>query len=1290
VTLAAFWLLSAVTAVGADHAAYPDVEVIATHGNGVDLRFAPGGWRVDTIEQRRVQATFAGAQHPSAARTPQYPRRSILVAVPATGEVSVTAAAGSWRGVSSLPIVSAKDSETLSARAAGDVAPPLMQWDGPLHVRDVRAVRIWLSPTQSAATGTAVTDRIDVQVRWTGSAARQSAPRDPLFEPIYQGVFANAEQAAAFRIRATRAAVDNPFGPASNWYKVTVTADGPHRITRADLAAVAFPVNSADPRDFRLFSAGGAPLPVPNTTPRPEFREVPIQITGATDGRFDAGDVIYFFGQATNRWEVVDTTATYVINPYTRENTYWLVPEGTWASPPLRIGTVSATPGADPVVTVGIGHATAEQNRLVDHDAEEFYTWYWQYTRSMSVFLNLPGAQNGNGSVTVLARPLFGSTNAQVIVNDAIATFVSSSGWGAKFASGEWRPNTTVQLDYLLSSNAWIDRVEASYPRLLQADPGGLEFWLGAGSGNHVRVSSVPAGGVLWDVTRADSPFVVAGTAGAGVIDFDPGTINGERHYRLWTPALATAPANIATATPGTLRAIPIQADMVIVTHPGLVPAVNDYAAYREAASGITVSVATINQVYNDFGFGLQDPIAIRDFLKYTYETSVEPPSAVLLIGDGSYDFLNHSGLSPVNLIPPFIVSPSIDRTGGDQNYVSFGVLGTLDSDTSRIDPGDRGWDMMVARWPVRNAGEVRTVAAKISDYESNPEYGLWRNRVVMVADDEFGEGGSVNEYIHTVQAESLADSEMTANYSVRKIYLFEYPRDALGEKPGAREDIVKTWNDGMLLIDYVGHGSPNVWAHEHVLRRSQDVPRLFNGRRLPLVYTASCSIGLFDDPEQEGMGEELLRRSEGGAIAVISATRLVFSQANVDLNKAVLDYMLGTTNLSIGQALFAGLVARQYESPPIPHPIENDRKHILFGDPLLHLSRPRFIADIATPGASDSLVALTPTQVTGQVEDSSGTPFEPGGRILLSVFDAPSKRPYRTSPSTTKLYEQTGRTIFKGAFASTGSDFDLRFMVPKDVSYGEPNARVVVYAEGDTSDAIGIRSTLRVARVGESTNDVTGPTWELTINDEPPVGRRDVGPTDIWKVRLEDPLGINMAGGGHGITATVDGDEFTRRDLTERFAYDFGSLSTGTLSFTLPDLVPGDHEVQLMAWDNANNPSALAVPVTAVGETDYAVKNLLIYPNPFDPSGSAAHLTYDLTFAPKRVELSIFTVSGKRIRALPDPGAAPGFNYSATWDGRDDVGDPVATGIYIVAVEAEASGRTVREFAKIVLVRSD
>jgi hypothetical protein len=246
------------------------------------------------------------------------------------------------------------------------------------------------------------------------------------------------------------------------------------------------------------------------------------------------------------------------------------------------------------------------------------------------------------------------------------------------------------------------------------------------------------------------------------------------------------------------------------------------------------------------------------------------------------------------------------------------------------------------------------------------------------------------------------------------------------------------------------------------------------------------------------------------------------------------------------------------------------------------------------------------------------------------------------------------------------------------------------MYAEGTASDALGVLAPLPISTTADSTSDAEGPVWNLTINDAPPTGTVRVGPEDVWQAQISDPLGINIGGGGHGISVTVDNDEFSSRDITELFKYDVGSFSTGSIRFLIPDLTPGPHDIRLTAWDNANNPGMVRVAVESSGDVEYAIRDLLVYPNPFDPDNEAAHLTYELTFPPDRVQLSVFTVAGNRIRTFDDSQADIGFNFATLWDGTDDVGDRVAAGVYILAVEAEAAGRKVKDFTKIVLIRSD
>jgi hypothetical protein len=437
-------------------------------------------------------------------------------------------------------------------------------------------------------------------------------------------------------------------------------------------------------------------------------------------------------------------------------------------------------------------------------------------------------------------------------------------------------------------------------------------------------------------------------------------------------------------------------------------------------------------------------------------------------------------------------------------------------------------------------------------------------------------------------------------------------------------------------------------------------------------------------------MGEQLLTMSGGGAIAVISATRLVFSQPNVDLNRAVFQMLFDPLWLTVGQALFGALMQRQYILPGGPDPIENDRKHVLLGDPLMRLARPAYQAAFDTTLAPDSLVALRPLRVAGTVVDSSGVPVDLGGHYSLSLRDAPRQRQHQVQ-SRTVYYTLEGRPLFDGAFPATGPAFDFSLMVPKDISYGQDGARIVVYEQGTSAEALGVLAPLPISSGADSTSDTEGPLCHLTINGVPPAGRVRVGPADVWRAELSDPLGINIGGTpGHGITITVDGDEFASRDITELFRYDVGSMSAGSVTFALPGLPPGPHEISLLAWDNANNPGASGVSVDASGDVEYEIRDLLVYPNPFDPDVEPATLTYELTFPPERVQLSLYTVAGNRIRTFTDAGADIGFNFGTRWDGTDDVGDRVAAGVYILAVEAEAAGHKVKDFTKVVLIRSD
>jgi len=77
-------------------------------------------------------------------------------------------------------------------------------------------------------------------------------------------------------------------------------------------------------------------------------------------------------------------------------------------------------------------------------------------------------------------------------------------------------------------------------------------------------------------------------------------------------------------------------------------------------------------------------------------------------------------------------------------------------------------------------------------------------------------------------------------------------------------------------------------------------------------------------------------------------------------------------------------------------------------------------------------------------------------------------------------------------------------------------------------------------------------------------------------------------------------------------------------------------------------------------------------YPNPFNP---VTTLRYDLAEAGE-VRLTIYNVAGQVVRRLASGRQVAG-QYSVIWDGRDDAGRAVATGVYLARLEAGAFRQT-------------
>lgn len=73
------------------------------------------------------------------------------------------------------------------------------------------------------------------------------------------------------------------------------------------------------------------------------------------------------------------------------------------------------------------------------------------------------------------------------------------------------------------------------------------------------------------------------------------------------------------------------------------------------------------------------------------------------------------------------------------------------------------------------------------------------------------------------------------------------------------------------------------------------------------------------------------------------------------------------------------------------------------------------------------------------------------------------------------------------------------------------------------------------------------------------------------------------------------------------------------------------------------------------------------IHPNPFNPS---ATIVFEVA-EPGIAEVTVYDLAGRLVRRL-ESGPRPGGRYETTWDGRDDRGRGVSTGVYFCRLKTE------------------
>ncbi len=1294
---------------------YDDIQVLQSDADGLIFKYTPLNLQKDEkIIDNQIFHNVRVAKCPLTQMPgePQLPMRIVILGVPLGCEIKASVLNSDYSDSADFnipPVPQIEQSEDplgdrifyrkdQNVYGQNEFLPEeSVLLESPKFLRDQRIVRLKIFPVRFNPVTKALRrlDSITIKVDFIGGIkSYQKVTESQAFEKIFQNILLNYQSSknwrqASFRdvqhMRISKEKPEegiDPFGFSDRWYKIVIKEDGMYKIGEKELKDAGIDVSSVNPTEIRIFNGGGRELLLDPSAEQPQLRELSIYVEGENDRSFNQEDFILFYGWGVNNWEYGATQDqnSYYVNHYTTQNTYWLTLSGDFPDSAKRMeekdGSLVEPQPFFPSKFKSRIHLEEENTLYMSSSGHyaDFFNWYWEQTSSTTKYFSLLGVvPDDTAEIKVRAT----SYSPAITINDQKATTSQASGWITKaYTTALSSGLNKIKVDF--SSNCYFDWYEVEYYKEYVAHDDQLLFESPDTSGAvEYQISGITEDVMLFDISdRYRVKRIVDFSTGQDSLKFqdrinqmNPGEkdeYSEKLRYYLVGEDKLKSPGNIFLDEKSYLRDVnhpDNQADFLIITHPDFYDHLHTLKEFRESFNQLKVRVVDVEEIYDEFSWGLYDPLAIREFLKFASRYWQSPsPSFCLLVGDGNYDFKRNLYSEAFNWIPPF----AADQSVSDENYVYFDKYGYLDSDTA-----EGSLNMIIGRWPVKTVQELNAILDKVVGYEESPNFGTWRNLITLVADDEYNGGNSEN--IHTIETENLANYHVPSSFNQNKIYLMEYPLDQLKNKPEVTEDIIQAYNSGSLVINWMGHGNRQQWAHEEVFRRAEDIPRLNNKDKLPLVYTASCNIALFFEPLSEAMAEDLLRAQDKGAIAVISATYLVFPGPNAALNNKVYDLLLYNDSLTVGEALYIAKFLRQ--------PNSNDRQYILMGDPLTQLGVPELVANI-TEITSDTLTALSLLSFEGEVFNRKGDPQNFNGTAKILAFDSEREKSHQMPNGEGVPYDLPGRVIFRGNSQVINGKFASSFVVPKDISYGGNTARISVYLYSQSLDGAGVLDSLVVHGSDTMVVDTAGPTIDITFSSQDDF-RRGKGE---MKIEISDSNGINLTGElGHGITLVVDQDFQHSIDLTNSFEYHQNEYQKGWVVYPLPQITFGKHFLWVKAWDNFNNSTLKEVELDIFSTQKPEITDVMNYPNPFSDS---TYICYNLYGTTRKIQIQILTLSGKLIREIEPKSGETGF-HSVIWDGEDQDGHRVANGVYIYKVIAESeSQKKTGAYGKAVVMR--
>jgi len=702
------------------------------------------------------------------------------------------------------------------------------------------------------------------------------------------------------------------------------------------------------------------------------------------DGSFGEGDYILFYAEGPVTWDydAEDDFYRQKAHGYSGDIFYFLSSSQGEATIIPEIDNRGLTP-----------------NRMVnEYDLYRAYEreWYnligsgrkWYSQRidvdAYDTTFTIVGMQAGDPvkiEAIMAGRSKFSGRRGYLHVNDQQVESVSFP--AMDFSRSYYSYAIDSVLEYTISATGSEINLSVSYDKYDQTDEAYLDYitinarcdlahngnntWFrdaeSVGEGNIAEFSISGAGSSsqVWDITDINNIFSLAGSLNGGTFSFTASADTLRQYVVLDLngdfpkPVINSEESGVGEVQNQNLRSLP-SVNYIIVAPNVFTDQAERLAEFHRHESGLTVEVVNPQHIYNEFSSGTPDVSAMRDFFRYQYHKGDTENSLgyVLLFGDGSFN--NHiSKEGNTNYILTYQSEESLYPAS---SYTSDDFFGLLDEGEGNIDRSLAGkLDIGIGRLPVKaldgSEFEAKGVVDKLLAYYSS-EHSEWRRRLCFVGDDGYDPGGYNERYTHMSNADTIAKhaDRLHPGFELKKVYLDAYPQvsSATGDAyPDVNDELQNLFSRGILTFCYSGHGSENQITGELILQKS-DLQTMTNREVLPLFITATCSFSRYDhvDIEEDNnyaiepltsAGESGILNHDGGAIALLTTSRVVYSTSNTILAKNVFTNLFSKDEN--GNPLPLGEVIRLAKN--MMGQELNKLNFTLLGDPAMVLNYPRY-----------------------------------------------------------------------------------------------------------------------------------------------------------------------------------------------------------------------------------------------------------------------------------------------------------------------------------------------------------